>query len=511
MGAVFGHVCLAGADGELVERMGAALFHRGPDEQMIHHEGLAALGARRLAPLHEGLSRCGSITAAFDGALYNAPALRAELARAGYTETMPQQADLLAHSYQLWGEGLFERLRGVFGLCLWDAERQRLLLARDGSGERYIYLWQTEDELVFASEIKALLLRGMPRRINREALYYYVLQGQIPPGSSLFAGISRLLPGEFICFEVEDGRLRRRSVRFFQPMPAPAQRSFRQSVKTLRAALRDTMAACLSDDTPVGVALSGGLDSTVIAGLAQEMRRQPIATFTIGYDFAPGSPGDVKFNKDAHFAALAAQRFGTDHHLVTIPFDNPHLPDLLPSLIYALDEPVAQHSLIQQAYLSAAARQRGLAVLLNGNAGDELFLSKGLYGGDLWVSRYQMLPALLRESLLQPLIEHLPARLDRLRKLAQRARLPDDVTRHLAYWALVPPPRLADFLVDPAAETAAALAAAHIGGTLRQHQGRHFTERMAYAVFRLYYDGDSNLITDKLGMMFSTTARARAL
>ncbi|MEP7294394.1 MAG: asparagine synthase (glutamine-hydrolyzing), partial [Chloroflexota bacterium] len=397
-------------------------------------------------------------------------------------------------------------LRGMFGVGIWDEPHQRLLIARDRLGEKPLYYASLGDELIFASEAKALFEHpGLRRAVNHDALPSFLLLGYVPPPQTMFAGIEKLSPGEVLL--LERGQIRK--ALYWQPvMDASHPPDYPEAVKQVRAALLETVEMQMMSDVPIGAFLSGGVDSTAIVALMQRLSSKPVQTFTVGFDSPPGSVEDTKFNVDLRYAAGAAKAIGTEHHVITLKQDH-SLVALLPHLVYALDEPLSMPTIVQTAYVAALARLNGVPVLLSGEAGDELFLGYNHYALDRVVERYQRLPALLRSSLLTPLMERLPS--DGLRKLARKSRQTEPAGRYLEWLRRVEPERIAVLLstvsrgTDPSGygELNTQLAA-----VLGEPRSPHFADRLAYADLRLALAENMNLRVDKMSMAMSVESRA---
>ncbi|MCS7071009.1 MAG: asparagine synthase (glutamine-hydrolyzing), partial [Anaerolinea sp.] len=401
MCGIFGQYMLAGADRALVEGMGALLRHRGPDGFGIHVDGPIAFGATRLAIIDLGapagviFNEDGSAGVAFNGEIYNHRTLRAELERAGHVFTTRTDTEVIIHGYETWGDAVVERLRGMFGFAIWDARRGRLLLARDRLGEKPLYFTTANDgSFLFASEIKALFAHpGVRRAVDEDGIQPFLILGYVPPPGTLFAGIEKLAPGERLI--IEGAAPPRREVYWRPVMDVSAPPPYSDAVQQVRAAVWEAVEMQMMADVPIGVFLSGGIDSTSVAAIMQRLAGQPINTFTVGFDMPPGSPEDVKFNVDLRYAGRVAAALSTNHHEIRLRADE-SLVDLLPRLIYALDEPINVPTIVQTAYVAALARRNRVPVLLNGEAGDELFLGYNHYRLDRLLDRYLRLPGLLR-------------------------------------------------------------------------------------------------------------------
>lgn len=519
MCGIFGHVNLAGGDLALVHRMAACLAHRGPDGYGVHQDGLLAFGAGRLAiiDLYAGVQPIFSedrrVAVIYNGEIYNYKPLRAELEALGHHFATQTDTEVIVHGYESWGVDVIARLRGMFAIGIWDASAERLLLVRDRLGEKPLYYAQAGDSFLFASEIKALFeYPGLRRAVNQEALPLYLTLGYVPPPQTMFAGIQKLAPGEWLKIDRNGVRVER----YWQPAmdtTAPIHSGdYATAVRDVRQTLTEAVEMRLMSDVPLGAFLSGGVDSTAIVALMgraiKNKWNQPVQTFTVGFDMESGSKADEKFNVDARYAALAADRLGTDHHAITVR-QTGALADLFPHLVYAMDEPVAQPAIIQTAYVAALARLNGVPVMLSGDAGDELFAGYTHYRADRVLERYLQLPALVREPIITPLLERAPSRFDSLHKLARKSRQSDPVQRYLEWMRVVAPERVPTLLADSrlAASTPGALDAV-LAPLLQTPRTRHFADRIAYTSLRLWVAEDSNMRVDKMSMAMSVEARA---
>lgn len=514
MCGIYGHYCPAGADPNLIERMAKRLAHRGPDGYGMYHRGSIAFGSGRLSiiDLQAGFQPIFSedrrTAVVFNGEIYNYRPLRAELEALGHHFTTQTDTEVIVHGYESWGDGVLDRLRGMFALCVWDEPNERLLLARDRMGEKPLYYAPLPNgELVFASEIKALFeYPHLKRAVNHDSVPAYLILGYVPPPATMFAGINKLAPGE--CMVVERGHIRQRQY-WELNMAARDVPPYADAVRSVRQTVIECVEMQMMSDVPIGAFLSGGVDSTVVVAIMQAASRQPVKTFTVGFDAPPGSKADQKFNVDARYAELVARKLGTDHHVITIPQDD-RLAWLLPHLVYAMDEPVAMPTIVQTAYVAALARLNGVPVLLTGEAGDELFLGYNHYRMDQLIDRYLRIPALLRTNLLTPIMERLPGgRFENARKLAQKSRLTDPADRYLAWLRLIDIERLPELLASPLlASQGAEQIRAQLRPILAMPDTRHFADRAAYAGLRLPLPENGNVRVDRMSMAMSIEARS---
>jgi asparagine synthase (glutamine-hydrolysing) len=520
MCGIFGQFTPRGADPALIERMAAALAHRGPDGYGTHlsQSRSLAFGAGRLAiidlsaPAGPIFSEDRAIAVAFNGEIYNHRALRAELEGKGHVFATCTDTEVIVHGYEQWGVAVMERLRGMFALAIWDERKQWLVLARDRLGEKPLYYTEAGNGFTFASEIKALFEDpALPRAVNPDALPTYLALGYTPPPLTMFRGVLKLPPGAYMLVDRNGPRIDRYwklQMETDDPHPMP----YAEAVREARRLIREAVETRLMSDVPLGAFLSGGLDSTAVVALVAQLTGRPVRTFTVGYDVPKGSRADEKFNIDTRYAALAAKALGTDHHEILIRPDE-RLAEFLPHLIYAMDEPIAQPAIIQTVYVSALARHSGVPVLLSGDAGDELFAGYPAYTSDRMLERYLAVPEAIRTHLITPLLERLPPhrRFDSLRKIAEKSHLTDDVSRYLTWMKIVPQDRIsslfADHLMRRPDYTYTRLTAA-LKPFLAAPHTRHFADRIAFTSLNLWVAEDSNMRVDKMSMAMSIEARA---
>jgi asparagine synthase (glutamine-hydrolysing) len=382
------------ADPERLARMSATLVHRGPDSDGSLADGPVGLAARRLAiiDLETGdqpiANEDATIHVVQNGELYNYRELRAGLERTGHRFRTHGDTEVLVHLYEEHGLDFARRLRGMFAVALWDAPRRRLVLARDPFGIKPLYYRATQETLEFASELRAL-----PRgEIDLDALEAFLAFNSIPAPLTIFRGTRKLPPGHLLVWEGGESRIER----FSRPAPAPAAElrdgDEAELIEELRARLRDSVRAHLVSDVPVGVLLSGGIDSSALAALAAEESSEPLRTFSIGFE-------ERSFDELGD-ARLVAGRYGTRHRELVL---RPDAALLLPALAEAFDEPFADSSALPT-YLVSQLAAGDVKVALSGEGGDELFGGYYTYVADLLALRAGGAARLAR-----PLVERLPS------------------------------------------------------------------------------------------------------
>src|SRR6058998_3156333 len=412
---------------ELLPAMLGLLKHRGPDDSGIHAAGDVGLGMTRLAIIdlvtgRQPMSDAGGrYWIVFNGEIYNFRQLRAKLMTAGRRFRTRSDTGVILHAYAVHGEACVERLAGMFAFAIWDDAERRLFLARDRLGKKPLYYWHRDRLFLFASEPKALLCHpAVARSVDWSALHHYLAFGYTPATRSIFDSIRKLPPAHTAT--VVEGRLTQR--RYWQPpagAPSPGTRAGREeSAAAVRAGLREAVRLRLESDVPLGVFLSGGIDSSAIVASAREVTSGRLSTFTVG--FGPAAPS---FDERV-YAREVAERFATDHHEETL---HPVIADVLPSVIRHFDEPFADSSALPT-FIVAQATARHVKVALSGIGGDETFAGYPRYLGLRVSEVFARLPGGLRTLSARAAQRFLPESEtssnwgDRIRRFAAGAERP---------------------------------------------------------------------------------------
>lgn len=407
MCGIHGVMALDGAplDPAVADRMGTVSRHRGPDDAGLFVTDGLLLGMRRLSiidlagghqPLHDA---DGSIQLVCNGEIYNFRELRRELEARGRRFATGSDCEVLVHLYAEQGEAMVSRLDGMFGFALWDQRRRRLVLGRDRLGIKPLYYWLEGNRLAFASEVKSLLeVPGVSAEMDAASLDQLLYLGYVASPRTLFRGVRKLPPGHLLV--VEEGRVDIRP--YWRPTaaadPALGEAEAREE---LRATLRDSVRAQMVADVPLGAFLSGGLDSSAVVALMAGAGSGPTKTYSIGFDL--GAAG--AYYNELPDARRVAEHFGTDHHEIIV---RPDVAELLPKLIWHMDEPLADSAIITT-FLVAEFARRSVTVILSGVGGDELLGGYRRYLGPHYLQRFNRVPRWLREGCMVPLARWLPS------------------------------------------------------------------------------------------------------
>jgi asparagine synthase (glutamine-hydrolysing) len=393
------------ADGrDLVHRMCAAMVHRGPDDEGIVQLDGVALGMRRLSiidvegghqPMHNEDS---TVWVVQNGEIYNHLELRKLLGAAGHTFNTQSDTEVLVHGYEEWGQELVQRLNGMFAFAIHDRRRASVFLARDRIGIKPLHYAIDGDRLVFASELKALLRDPALRKgIDPAALDDYLAYEFVPSPGSIVRGIKKLEPGHTLTWSVAESTHKLR--RYWSPqlnLDDADGRGIEEECEKLRAVLRESVRKELISDVPLGVFLSGGIDSSAVAAMMTQLGGE-VKSFSVGF-------ADRSFDESAH-ARLVAKHLGTEHHELTL--EPGMLLDLVPRLPDLLDEPLGDASIIPT-YLLSEFTRRHVKVALGGDGGDELFAGYPTLQAHRLAGYYLKAPRLLREGLVEPVVRRLP-------------------------------------------------------------------------------------------------------
>jgi asparagine synthase (glutamine-hydrolysing) len=377
-------------DQSLLDRMDAAIRHRGPDAHGQEQTARAAMRHRRLAIIdltggRQPMSSAnGQVWIVFNGEIYNFREVQDELAAAGQPIDTNSDTEVLLHAYLAWGEACLERLNGMFAFAIYDARTESVFAARDRFGEKPLYILERDGTLFLASELKALVDSGLvDKRLDPLALYNYFTSGYIMGPRSIFRGVRRLQPGH--CLKATGTKLMER--RYWAP-PAPSEERADEGaiIKELTGILADSVRLRLVSDVPVGFFLSGGVDSSAVVALASEVSGARLETFSIGFD-------EPRYDEREH-ARFVARRFGTRHHEFVL---EPGSIDVIEQIAWHADEPFADSSALPTWYLSQLTR-RHVTVTLSGDGGDEMFAGYDCYRGHVLSERLRKLPGWLRRA-----------------------------------------------------------------------------------------------------------------
>jgi asparagine synthase (glutamine-hydrolysing) len=387
-----------------LRRMGELMAHRGPDDRGILQEGNLGLAHQRLSIIDTSTRSRQPMTnveedavIVFNGEIYNYVELRQELEAEGFKFKTASDTEVIIQLYRRRGIDCLEHMNGMFAFALWDRREHTLFLARDRLGIKPLYYHLDADGLIFASEVKSILsVEGVPARVNMPMLDAFMSVGYTPTEQTLFAGINKLQPGHLLV--VNDRSVTTRRYWTFD-VDRGEDRGEEHYLEEAEAIIKDAVRLRLRSDVPLGVFLSGGIDSSAVVAMMHHMGIAEIKTFSVAWDY-----GDAY--DETRYARQVSQKFGTDHHehfITPIEF-----METIDDYIWFMDEPVTQAAAISLYQIAKVARQH-VTVILSGEGADEVFGGYPIYIYMEALERYRMLPEALRERVLNPLLVRGPA------------------------------------------------------------------------------------------------------
>ena len=406
MSAIFGIVTrdAQGPTRRVLQRMGEALLDRGTDTPGLCVRGPAGLGSLSTRVTeHERAqqpfsSEDGTAHAVIDGHLHHCDELKSELMRRGHQFATPADSEVIVHGYEEYGEDCLHRLHGAFAFAIWDGRSQRLLLGRDRLGIKPLHYAVIGDRLIFASEMRALVQAGLSPELDCQATDSYLTFEYVPGEQTILRGVKRLPPGHLLTWHQGQTATRQYwDLRAWFEGPAPSTATETEAARTVAQLLQEAVERALRADVPVGVLLSGGIDSSAIVALASRAGSRPLPTFSLGFE-------EQSYNELTSARSVAA-RFSADHHEFVLGSE---VAELVEELAEQMDEPLADSSLLPTFFISKMAR-REVKVLLSGDGGDEVFAGYHTYLAQRLAGYYEKLPHALRHGVIAPLLARLPS------------------------------------------------------------------------------------------------------
>lgn len=407
--------------------------HRGPDSEGLWTDETVALGMRRLSviDLHTGeqpvYSEDKSIVVMMNGELYNYREVRADLEKRGHKFVTSSDTEILPHLYEEHGEAMLDHINGMFAFALWDKRRKKLLIARDKFGEKPLYYGVFDGKLIFASELKVLLENpSFKGEINLDSLRQFLSFDYVPAPNSIFQGISKLPAAHFL--SVENGEIKTRRYWNLTWQKSRTDLSLSDSAGKLRELLADAVRMRLVADVPLGILLSGGVDSSTVAAFATQFSTEKVKTFSIGFE-------EDSFD-ESKYARQVANHLNTEHYEDKLSVEK--AADLISEIGLWLDEPMSDGSLIPTFLLSRFVRKY-VTVALGGDGGDEIFAGYPMYFAHKVANFYNGIPSVFRNNLIEPVVNNLPVSnknlsFDYKAKRFVRASKYDLVTRHHSWF-----------------------------------------------------------------------------
>jgi asparagine synthase (glutamine-hydrolysing) len=503
----------APVDRSLLERMTHRMQHRGPDASGLYLNGHAGLGHRRLSiiDLETGsqpmTNEDKTLWIVFNGEIYNSPQLRVQLQQAGHRFSTASDTEVILHAYEHFGDRCVDVLNGIFAFAIWNEKQKILFVARDRMGVKPLYYSEMNGAFLFGSELKAILAHpGVPRRLDTVALNQYLFFEYVPSPRSIMEGIRKLPPGHTLTLE-------KRSIRLGQYWDICLERSENPQDRRTEAAcalelgeiLNESIRKELISDVPLGVLLSGGVDSSAVAAMMATHRPGDIKSFSVANE-------EPSFD-ESRYARMVAQHLGTEHHVITLT--SRAMLDFLPGIGEYMDEPLGDSSFVPTFLLAEFARRK-VKVVLGGDGGDELFAGYPTLKAHKLFNYYQRLvPGTLRDHLVPRIVNALPVSFNymsldfRLRRFVTGQGASPVMRHHL--WmgsftgeqrALLPGTQAEDHMDD---------ANEPVRHHLKACRARDPINRILYCDMKLFLEGDILSKIDRASMANSLEVRVPLL
>jgi asparagine synthase (glutamine-hydrolysing) len=507
MCGIVGLVDHKGVDDKLLLQMRESMIHRGPDDSglWVNRDGTVGLAHRRLSIID--LSEAGrqpmsdshgQVWITFNGEIYNFQEIREELREKGYQFKSQTDTEVILKSYEEWGTDCLDQFNGMFAFGIYDESKKILFLARDRVGKKPLYYAWFDGKFLFASELKALLRdKAFPREIDLQALNHYLTFGYIGGDLSIYKVAKKLLPSHAMTYDVRNGE--RKVWRYWEPSPPFGKvRSEEELIEELEAILTDAVRLRMISDVNLGAFMSGGLDSSLIVAMMSRVSKDPVKTFTIGFQ-------ESQYN-ELPFARIVANHFGTDHHEIMV---KPEAFSILPELVRQFDEPFADSSMIPTYYVAKATKEF-VTVALSGDGGDELFGGYPSYRGTLLNSHVaRWVPSFIRKG-AAGMGEYLPERMKGRRHLLRFRYDPYDafVDRHTHGYFNQHQRRLLLHKDVQASLNSSFTRPETLRGECLLQNPYDLVNRLTYTDFRTYLPDDILVKVDRMSMMVSLEVRA---
>ncbi|MGH9947698.1 MAG: asparagine synthase (glutamine-hydrolyzing) [Pyrinomonadaceae bacterium] len=498
------------------------IVHRGPDSEGLWMDDRVALGMRRLSiiDLKTGdqpvYSEDKSVIAMVNGELYNFREVRADLEKRGHKFVTQTDVEIVPHLYQLYGEDFVDHINGMFAISLWDTKKKKLILARDRFGEKPLYYGVFDGKLIYASEPKALLAHpSVKAELDLNALRHFVSFDYVPAPMSIYKSIHKLPSAHILTVENGEVKVRRywnlnwgKLGKRIDELTSKngsadnARTNVRASAAELRELLSDAVRMRLVSDVPLGILLSGGIDSSTVAALAVRHSTETVKTFSIGFS-------EDSFN-ESQYARQVANHLGTDHYEEYLSAEK--TGDLISEIGEWLDEPLSDPSLIPTFLLAKFVRNH-VTVALGGDGGDELFAGYPMYYAHKVAARYAMVPRFVRSGMIEPFVNSLPVSnknlsFDFKAKRFVRASKFDAVARHHSWFGSFSQDQHASLFTGDVLEQTPADIYSEARELLNTTDAKAEIEKMQFLDMNFYLAEDILTKVDRASMAVSLETRA---
>jgi len=497
---------LRATDQELIRQMCEVMVHRGPDDEGFYFDKKVALGMRRLSiidlvtghqPIH---NEDKSIWIIYNGEIYNFPELKSQLIKKGHKFYTNTDTEVIVHLYEEEEEEVVNKLNGMFSIAIWDKKKGKLLLVRDRLGIKPLHYLELNNQFIFSSEIKSILQTNYQREIDFDALSQFFTFEYIPAPKTIFKGIKKLLPGHMII--VQDNKIKIKSywdIKYeYNPKNIKDEDYYTEEIYQR---LKESVSKRLISNVPLGVFLSGGIDSSTITALMSKVADSKIKTFSIGFE-------EKSFN-ELNYAKKVANYFQTDHQEFVVKSNT--VKELVPILMEYLDEPLADASIIPTYIISKLARKY-VTVALAGDGGDELFAGYDTYKAYQVARYYRKVPKFIRDRIIYKIVSSLPASQKRLsfefkaKKFISGIDYPPEIANYI-WWGAYNPLEKERLFSNELKSLINEELFSPVFLHLKNHQPDNMLNRLGYLDLKLYLQDGLLVKVDRMSMANSLEIR----
>lgn len=492
-----------------IRSMLEVIKYRGPDQSGIHTHKNVGIGSVRLSIVGLGNGKMPISNKSMDkwivynGETYNYKYLKEDLVRAGSQFFTDSDTEVVLRLYEQIGTSCFEKLNGMFAVCILDETNDRLILARDQMGQKPIYYANTGDRFLFSSEIKSILeVEPELRNVSKLGLTSYLTLGYTTSDITMFDGIHRLKPGHFLIYDLKKNTI---NVEKFWSVPFSQEEniSYEECKRELRERFIQAVDSRMIADVPISIFLSGGIDSTAVGAVVSKILGHKLNSYSFGYSEKFGGTAD-RFNVDAHYSELSAKAFGFKHQYLSI--DRPDLPQLLEKIVWHQDEPNYVPSLVP-IYLLSEKIGQNFKVALSGDGADELFGGYEMYRIENYLSKLNIIPSELRKRVLKSTRLFFPEE-HSVSKISKRVSQVDFIDRYLSWRSIVDSelmPKLTEGIGASDQELFRDILRSDFGFS---GSAKNFGQLIAKADIKWWVSDHQTLCSDKMSMASSLEVRS---
>lgn len=496
-----------------IQSMLSLIKYRGPDDSGMLLDGPIGLGSVRLSIIGLSSGRMPIKTEdeklwiVYNGETYNYQKYKDDLLKKGHSFSTRSDTEVILHLYQEYGPSCFKLLNGMFGICIWDKEKNQLVLARDQLGQKPVYYAKTKKGFIFGSEIKTILKQASELRVVSQAgVMSYMTLGYCLGKLTMFEGIYQLEPGEYLTYDLQNESIKTEKFWNLEYNPDPAM-TYEEAKSAVRQRMIQSVESRMISDVPVSIFLSGGIDSTVVGGIVSKILGLKLKSFALGYTAESGGAA-IRFNNDVLHADIAAKRFGFDHHEHKVTLQG-QLPQILEKIVWHYDEPCYAPTLVPLFLLSNLVA-KDFKVSLTGDGGDELFCGYEMYNLEKNFSGFNRIPRAIRAPAFG-FVEGMGLFREGIQNQLYRLSTNNSLDRYLTWKEIFRRKKLPDYIKNFQQDDQQNFLQYMKKSSLYEENGRDYTPHLAYNDIVFWISSHATRCFDRMSMASSLECRSSFL